>query len=189
MTHLQPERAIMSILQAIRPTSTRGSGSRGARRAGTVAVALALVGAAACSASSVRPFFRPLPDALVDTLRVDPAVLTQDLAGLVAAEGFAIRWNSPAEGYLETEWFDVVERRPATGSSVDPARVVRLRFFADPVRQGETALVSEAVMRRTTDPSMPDRESESMVPPGHQGDVILRRILDSVTARYGIPAP
>jgi hypothetical protein len=151
-----------------------------------VAVTLALAATAACSSSSVRPFLRPLPDALVDTLRVDPAVLTQDLAGLVAAEGFAIRWNSPPEGYLETEWFDVVERRPAGGGSVDPTRVVRLRFFADPVRQGETVLVSEAVMRRTSDPSMSDRESESMVPPGHQGDVILRRVLDSVRARYGI---
>ena len=177
----------MSILPAPHRMSIRPR--RGRRRTGAgskLILTLALAVAVACGSSSVRPFVRPLPDALVDTLRVDPAVLTQDLAGLVAAEGFAIRWNSPQEGYLETEWFDVVDRRPAGGRAVDPTRVVRLRFFADPVRQGETELASEAVMQRTVDPSLPDRESETMVPPGHQGDVILRRVLDSVRARYGI---
>jgi hypothetical protein len=111
------------------------------------------------------------------------------VAGLVTSEGLTIRWNSPVEGYLETEWYDVVARRSGGENSLDPERVVRLRFFADPLRQGETELVSEVVLRRTVDPSLPSRESETMAPPGHAGDQILRRIIDAVRARFPGPSP
>jgi hypothetical protein len=112
-----------------------------------------------------------------------------EIAGLVTVEGLAIRWNSPIEGYLETEWYDVVARRSGSENTLDPERVVRLRFFADPVRQGETELVSEAVLRHMVDPSLPPRELEVMVPPGHSGDQILRRVLDAVRVRFPGASP
>jgi hypothetical protein len=112
-----------------------------------------------------------------------------EIAGLVTVEGLAIRWNSPIEGYLETEWYDVVARRSGSENTLDPERVVRLRFFADPVRQGETELVSEAVLRHMVDPSLPPRELEVMVPPGHGGDQILRRVLDAVRVRFPGASP
>jgi hypothetical protein len=126
---------------------------------------------------------------LVDTVTADPADVITEVAGLVAAEGLAIRWNSPAEGYLETEWYDVVARRTGGENSLQPQNVIKLRFFSDPVRNGETRLTSEAVTRLTVDPSMPSRESEIMVPPGHTGEQILRRVTAGVRSRFGTPAP
>ncbi len=151
--------------------------------------ALAVAVAAACASGGVRPFFPPLPGALLDTVIGDPADVITEVAVLVAAEGLAIRWNSPAEGYLETEWYDVVARRPGGENSLQPENVIKLRFFSDPVRQGETRLASEAVTRLTVDPSMPSRESEVIVPPGHPGEQILRRVIAGVRSRFGTPPP
>ena len=119
----------------------------------------------------------------------DPEDVITEVTVLVAAEGFAIRWNSPAEGYLETEWYDVVARRPGGESSLQPENVIKLRFVSDPVREGETQLASEAVTRLTVDPSMPSRESEIIVPPGHPGEQILRRVIAGVRSRFDTPSP
>ncbi|NIM49823.1 MAG: hypothetical protein GTN62_06140 [Gemmatimonadales bacterium] len=148
----------------------------------------AVLATAACGAGSIRPYLTPLPDAPTDTLAADPATLIREIAALVAVEGLRLRWSSPEEGYLETDWYDVVARQPGGAYARDPERAVRFRFFADPVGENETQLVAEAVSRRTLDPSVPPREVEMMVPPGHPGDQILRRILDAVTTRFGRPS-
>ena len=174
--------------QTARPRPKRTMATGSSRLVGAGA-ALAVAVAAACASGGVRPFFPPLPGALVDTLVADPADVITEVTVLVAAEGLAIRWNSPAEGYLETEWYDVVARRPGGENSLQPENVIKLRFFSDPVRQGETRLVSEAVTRLTVDPSMPSRESEIIVPPGHPGEQILRRVIAGVRSRFGTPPP
>jgi hypothetical protein len=150
-----------------------------------VAGVLAALGAAACGAVGARPFFTPLPDALLDTLSADPADVITALTELVVGEGLAVRVASPAEGYLETEWYDVVDRRSTAGTGLDPRREVRLRFFADLVEEGRTQVAAEAVLRKFVDPSLASRENEVMAPPGHAGDELVRRIFSALELDVG----
>jgi hypothetical protein len=47
-------------------------------------------------------------------------------------------------------------------------------------------VTAEAVTWRTTDPSIViEREKEMLVPPGHAGEQILRRIMNGLAERYG----
>jgi len=153
-------------------------------RAG-VGLAGGLFLAVACTAVGARPFFAPLPDALRDTVRAEPDRVISAVAALVVGEGLTVHVSSPAEGYLETDWYDVVERRSTSGTSLDPRREVRLRFFADLIDQGLTQLSAEAVMRRVVDPSVTARENEIMAPPGTPGDEMLRRIFSALELEIG----
>jgi hypothetical protein len=141
-----------------------------------VALCAILTVIAACGSIGARPYFTPLPDAVVDTVPAEAAIVIGRLQTLVVGEGLAVRTSSPAEGYLETEWYDV-DRRGPVGGSLDPRRIVRLRFFADMTGANSTVLSSEAVTLRAIDPSIPERQNEAMVPPGHPGNQILERIL------------
>jgi hypothetical protein len=132
----------------------------------------------ACGAAGVRPRFEPFPLAVVDTLPLEAAALIGALDHAVRAESLTVRTMSAVEGYLETRWFDVVERRAARATTSHPYRLVRLRFFADPIGGGRSQLVSEAATRIAVDPSLPERQAEMMAPPDHPG----RALLDSVLA-------
>lgn len=148
-----------------------------------------LLAAAACRATAVRPYVTPLLQAPTDTVQADPAEVINELSSLITAEGLQIRMMSAEEGYLETGWHDLVSHSPVGSYGPDVDRYVRLRFFVDPVNPLLTQLVSEAVMRRTLDPSLPEREAEILVPPGHPGDRVLSRIRDALRSRYGGPTP
>jgi len=160
--------------------STGGRSGQSARLHLPIALAL-VVGAAACG-GGVRPYLTPLPGAWIDTIPRAPDAVINSLITAVTGEGLRIRLASPAEGYLETDWYDVVAQAPGGEYTSDPHRVVRMRFFADPLAADETRLASEAVYRRSIDPSLPERENEVLVPPGHQGEVLLQQILATVGA-------
>jgi hypothetical protein len=145
---------------------------------------LVVVGAAAlviaCGAAGVRPRFEPFPLAVVDTLPLEAAVLIGALTDAVRAESLAVQRMSTAEGYLETRWFDVVRRRTARALTGHPYRLVKLRFFADPVGGGRSQLVSEVATRIAVDPSLPERQAEMMAPPDHPGRALLDSVLVAV---------
>ncbi len=137
------------------------------------------------SVGTVRPPFRPLPEAFLDTLAMEPAVLLAELASHCLELGFAIEVSSELDRYLETRWFNLATGRPDDGDLIRPDRVIRLRFWIDPLGPLGYQVTSEVVYRRVADPSLPDRESELMVPPGHEGEQILVRILDGVKEQLG----
>jgi hypothetical protein len=143
-----------------------------------VAVALA------CGSHNIRPYLVPLPDAVADTLHADPSEVIEFLNTVVAEEGFRISRVSSAEGYLVTDWYDTENQLAGGKYARDPTAAIRLRFFADPVGGDQSALRPEAVYRRTLDPSIPEREAERMVPPGHYGDLIFQRVLHSLRSRF-----
>jgi len=142
----------------------------------------------ACTAASTRPRFEPLPGALVDTLRVGPGQAIASLALELQAAGLVIRAQSPAEGYLETRWYDPVTRRSVGRDHRHVGLVFRLRAYADSVPPLSSQLVVETVYRRTADPSAPGREEEILVPPGHPGDSLTQRVLDRLRRQFGGPA-
>lgn len=161
---------------------TKPQGHRPAVRVVLPTCLVLAIGGTACG-GGVRPYLTPLPNAWVDTIPTAPDAVIRQLITAVTGQGMRIQLASPAEGYLETDWYDVVSQTPGGEYASDPHRVVRLRFFADPIAPDETRLVSEAVYRRSIDPSLPERQNELMVPPGHAGEVLLRLVLSAVGAR------
>lgn len=143
-------------------------------------IVTAVVVSWACGSIGARPYLVPLPEARVDTLSAEPNAIIAALQALVVGEGLTVRVSSPAEGYLETDWYDTVTQSPGAGSGLDPRRAVRLRFFADRLGDDRTRLASEAVMRRAVDPSLPERQNEVMAPPGHPGAELLSRVLSAM---------
>lgn len=165
------------------------------RRKGLLALASSLTviaAAAACAIGGVRPSFSPLRRALVDTVAADPPAVIQEIRSLVRQEGLQIQWSSPSEGYLETQWYNVVTRRAGreTGRArmaevraSAPDHIIRLRFWADPIAPGRTLVTAEAVYIPSPDPSVVERELEEMVPPAHGGYEIVKRVIEGTKSK------
>lgn len=132
----------------------------------------------------MRPHGPPIPEALIDTLSATPDILIQAAQREVTAEGMQIHAVSAEEGFLETGWYNPITRRPVPPATASVERAVALRFRADSVGLGTTQLASEAVIRRTADPSLPHGVAESMAPPDHPGYQLLSRMLLSLRDRF-----
>lgn len=145
---------------------------------------VALLGAA-CASGGLRPSYQPFPQARVDTVNAAPADVIQEINARVNAENMRPQWSSPGEGFLETQWFNVVTQESGVTDRANPDRVVLLRFWADPLEGGKSKVTSEAVYKRTTDPSVLPRDQEMTVPPGHAGDRLLQRVMSGVHERFG----
>ncbi len=140
---------------------------------------------AACGSVNTRPYLTPVPEAIVDTLSTAPDNVINTVARAVVSAGLRIRAVSAREGYLETDWYDVMARRPSSGRTLAVRRNIKMRFWADSVGLGRSQLVSEAVIRRSADPSLPARDAEMMVPDDHPGRQVLGSVLDSLRIRFG----
>jgi hypothetical protein len=155
------------------------------RRSAFATLAAGAVLAAACAAGGIRPAYEPLPDARVDTINALPADVIQEAVARVNAENMRGAWESAAEGYFETQWFNVVTQESGKSDVGNLDRIILLRFFADPVEGGKTKLTTEAVYQRTADPSVAPRDREMSVPVGHAGDRLRARVLDGIKERFG----
>ena len=139
-------------------------------------VSAAVAVCAACGAVNERPYLTPLPNANVDSVHALPSAVITEIETLLVAQGMEIRLSTPTEGYLETKWYDI-----GTGH----AGGVRFRFFASPVGEELTELTSEAVIRNTHDPSLPERENERMVSEDHPGHELLSQLLAALEEHFG----
>ena len=143
-----------------------------------------LMGAAACGAG-IRPAYSPMPNARVDSVNAQPAAVIQEIAARMGAENIGLQWSSPDEGYLESQWYNIVTRESGVTSRSNPEQVILMRFWADPIGPDKARITSEVVIKGTTDPSVPPREQEIMAPPGHAGHQFLDRVLSGVIQRFG----
>ncbi len=140
-----------------------------------------------CSALAVRPHYRPMPGAVTDTLAASPESVIAALGRALEERGVRVKLRSGEEGYLESDWFDLLSLG-VTGTGIPGIeRVVKLRAFADPVPPGRAELVIEAVYRRTSDPSVPDRLEEILVPPGHPADSLVGELLKALPGKRREP--
>ncbi len=124
-----------------------------------------------------------MPGALTDTLAATPESVIAALGRALAERGVRVKRRSGEEGYLESEWFDLLSLGVPATEIRAIERVVRLRAFADPVTPGSTELVIEAVYRRTLDPSIPERLEEILVPPGHPADSLVAEVLKALPGK------
>jgi len=131
----------------------------------------------ACATGGVRPRYGALPDAVVITQVIRaPTLVIGDVESAVRRAGLPVARFAPAEGFLETGWFDVTTRAAARPPYSHLDQTIRLRFFADP-DQGKTRLVAEAVRIVAWDPSLPERDLERMLPVAHPGRLLLDSLL------------
>jgi hypothetical protein len=102
----------------------------------------------------------------------------------IQAAGLRVASAAADEGYLETEWYNLVTKRTVDARATDFSRAVKLRLFADPTA-GKTRLAAECVVRIAYDPSEPERDLERMVP----DSTPARALLDSLIARLKVVFP
>jgi hypothetical protein len=155
----------------------------GERAARAALLALAAAGAVGCASFvGVRPRYGPVPGSVLVELEPPPDSVIRALAAATRERGFVVRTVAPREGYLESDWLDLATRDTAQARTGRLDRVVKLRFFADPVA-GKTRLLAECVQRIMVDPSLPERELERMVPDGHPGRALLDSVLTGIVGR------
>lgn len=133
----------------------------------------------------------PVAGALHASVEPPPALVTRAMAAELERRGVPVARVSPAEGYIETHWFDATTLARASEPFGTGGGVVRLRLFADPVGRG-SRLFLEAVERVTWDPSVPERELERMVPDQHAVRPLLAALLEGLrppARRPPLPTP
>ena len=106
----------------------------------------------------------------------------------VRAAGLRVAVADPAEGYLESAWYDLGSKTTVSGRARDLDQVVKVRFFADPT-SGRTRLAAECVRRFADDPSEPERDLERMVPDSTPGRMLVDSIVARLKAAYPLVAP
>ena len=143
---------------------------------------------AACSLSTSRPSFPPMPEARIGDLDVEVAEATERIARALADAGIPVGRVSPQDGYLETPWFDAATGRPAGGRPLGLDRV-RVRGWVTPSAHGSSEIKVEAVYRPVADPSRPARELERSVPYAHPVRVQVRTAVRAIGARVSLEEP
>ncbi|MGE0440302.1 MAG: SPOR domain-containing protein [Gemmatimonadales bacterium] len=154
----------------------------------------ALLGAlvlAGCRATTGRPAFDAFPEAEVRELGfglVDKVLtverLTDTLAVYLQADSIPVRTVKPFDGFIESAWFDTASRTPR-GRGIGQDEVL-VRAWVSPSKPGFARVEIETVYRPLVDPSLPAREEERPVPPGHPVNRQMAGILDRLAKLYGV---
>jgi hypothetical protein len=132
---------------------------------------------AGCKAGTTRPYYPPLTGAAQTEIELGVRETTEALADVLRGDSLPVIKVEPRDGFVETAWFDVRDKRPATGRHLGQD-VVQVRAWADPSRPGHSRLVVETVFRPLADPSLSSRELDRQVPPDHP---IARRVTEILT--------
>ena len=125
----------------------------------------------ACSPTSTRPSFAPVPEALHAVINAAPAVVTREAQALLAADTIRVRVVSERDAWLETNEF---------------AGTHRLRLWADPDVPGKSRVTIEAVYRPIDDPSRQARDLERAAEPGSAGQQRAARLLEALKEKLGV---
>ena len=126
---------------------------------------------AACTPTTTRPPFAPLPEALHAVINAPPADVTRAAQALLTADTIGVHFVSLQDAYLETEQF---------------AGTHRLRLWADPDVPGKARVTIEAVYRPSEDPSRTPRDLERAAPPGSAGQLRAEQLLAALKDKLGV---
>jgi len=125
----------------------------------------------ACTPTTTRPAFAPLPEALHAVINAPPARLTAVADSLLRADTVPVRFLNLQDAFLETKEF---------------AGTHRLRLWADPDVPGKSRVTIEAVYRPTEDPSRTPRDLERAAPPGSPGQLRAEQLLAALKDKLGV---
>ncbi len=126
---------------------------------------------AACTPTTTRPSFAPVPEALHGVINAPPADVTQAAQLLLAADSIAVHFVSVRDAFLETKAF---------------AGTHRVRLWADPDVPGKARVTIEAVYRPAADPSRTARDLERASPPGSAGFLRAAQLLAALKDKLGV---
>jgi hypothetical protein len=133
---------------------------------------------ASCDPNTTRPRIVPFPEDATTEVRAKVPVATERLLAALATDSVPIKFSSTRDGYVETPWLSAETLR-ATEARPIGSDIVRIRGWVNPGKEGFSVIIVEAAYRQLADPSLPERELERPLPPGHP--VQLR--IDSLVAR------
>src|SRR5262245_16614561 len=125
----------------------------------------------ACTPSSTRPSFTPIPEALHAVINATPAVVTREASALLAADSLPVRRMSERDAWLESNDFAGTHRR---------------RPWTDPDLPGRSRMTIEVVYRPIDDPSRPTRGLERAAEPGSAGQQRAARLLAGLKDKLGV---
>jgi len=145
---------------------------------------LGLALAGGCQPNTSRPGFVAVPEAAGIEVRLAPREAARLLAEGLKASGIPIQKVMLRDAYLESGWFYSKDGRPAQRQPIGQG-IVRVRGWADPARVGSSQLWVETVYRPLADPSLPERELDRQVPPGHPTALRVTQVLKQLVDRYG----
>ena len=160
-------------------------GGQGDGRVGRVLL-LGLLVALACQASTTRPTFSPLPNALTAQLRLEVPEGFDTLLAAFRADSIPMARVEARDGFFDSGWLTSPDLR-ATAERPVGLGFVRIRGWIDLGKPYHTQYTVETVYRVRLDPSREDRELEMAVADTHPASLRVRRILSGVLARHGDP--
>ncbi len=141
---------------------------------------------AGCQASTTRPFFQPLPAAAITEVRLGVREATQVLAAAFVSDSVPVARVEERDGYLETGWLDAKTLQLSHSQPLGQD-IVRIRAWIGPTKPGSSEYQIETVYRLILDPSRPERELESEVPPDHPVSMLVAGVIRRLTERFGDP--
>lgn len=127
--------------------------------------------AAACTPSSTRPRFAPVPEAIHAIINAPPGRVALVAESLLAADTIPIRYVSDRDAFLETGEF---------------AGTTRIRLWADPDVAGKARVTIEVVYRPYEDPSRSRRDLERAAPPESAGAQRANKLLEALKGKLGV---
>ena len=125
----------------------------------------------ACTPTTTRPAFAPMPEALHAVINAPPERVTQFADSLLRADTIRVRFVNLRDAFLETSEF---------------AGTHRLRLWADPDVPGKARVTIEAVYRTIEDPSRTRRDLERAAPPGSPGQLRAQQLLAALKDKLGV---
>ena len=155
-----------------------GEAARWAVRSIVPSFHLCLVFLAACTPTTTRPAFAPVPESLHAIINAPPDEVTNEAKAWLAAHGPTVQHANTRDAFLETGWYD------ATDSSAAPVRV-KIRLWADPDVSGKSRVTVEAVFRPMEDPSRTPRDLELAAPKESAGQRLAERRLTALGDKLG----
>ena len=155
-----------------------GEAARWAVRSIVPSFHLCLVFLAACTPTTTRPAFAPVPESLHAIINAPPDQVTNEAKAWLAAHGPTVQHANTRDAFLETGWYD------ATDSSAAPVRV-KIRLWADPDVSGKSRVTVEAVFRPMEDPSRTPRDLELAAPKDSAGQRLAERLLKALGEKLG----
>lgn len=125
----------------------------------------------ACTPTTTRPPFVPVPEALHVVINAPPPRVTQVADSLLRADTVGVHFVSLRDAFLETAEF---------------AGTYRLRLWADPDVPGKSRVTIEAVYRPAEDPSRTPRDLERAAEPGSPGLQRAAQLLAALKDKLGV---
>lgn len=143
----------------------------------------ALLLLAACYPTTTRPALTPVPAAMVAEWELFVPEATRALALALDADSIPVSRTEPADGWLETPWFDARTLKPTTRRPLGE-ETVRLRAWVDPSQPNHSAITLEIVYRPVADPSREGRSLERQVNAAHPVAQRVAAVMERLRKQY-----